>query len=310
MLALLRRYIFKQKMKEQAMDKTRGYIFIILASIAWSTMGIFGKLAFRYEISPETLIALRLLISFSALFIPVLLFKREFLKILRKDLLYFFILGIFATAFQRVAYFYALDLTTATMAAILFFTYPIFVTIYAALFHNERITRTTIIAIILSFSGVALVVKVYEISSSNVSILGIIFGLLSSMLFVLYFFITKRLRNTYTNWTLILYGDFIGTLTLSFIVVSHFSEIVKYPPQLWLLIVAIACFSSLIGYLLYSYALKYVESSKGSILTVMEPLAIAIMSALILKEKIEFPQIAGIALTLVGIAFLFYKYEE
>ena len=267
-------------------------------------MGIFGKLAFTYNINPITLIALRLFISFFALLIPLALFKRQFLVIQKKDLAVLIILGIFATALQRIAYFYAIDLTTVTMAAILFYTYPIFVTIYASIIHKEKVTASIVLAMAFSISGVFFVVRAYEFSSFTGNMRGIICGLLSSLLFVLYFFIIKKLRNTYNSWTLIVYGDGIGAVFLFPVIIHHSAEISVFPVPLWLLIAAIACFSSLVGYLLYTYALKYVESSKASVLSVMEPLSAALLSALILKEHIQPLQQMGIVLALLGIIWI------
>jgi drug/metabolite transporter (DMT)-like permease len=287
--------------------KQYGYLLIATASVIWGTMGIFGKLAFDYGINPLTLIALRLLISSITMLIPLTLFKRELFAIRRKEIPKFLIFGIVATALQRVTYFYALDLTTATIAAMLFYTYPIFVTIFASLFFNEKSTLLTILAMIFAFSGDALVVRAYEITWLDANLIGIMFGVLSSIFFVFYFLLTKALRNHYTNWTLIFYGDTIGAIALSPAIFSSLSEIANYPPQLWLLIFTIAWFPSLLAYLIYSYALKYAEFSRGSILSVLEPLSTAIFSAVILSEAFELPQIIGIALALTGIVLLFYK---
>lgn len=289
------------------MKKAYGYFLIAVASVVWGTMGIFGKLAFEYGINPATLIALRLLVSSLTILTPITLFKRELFKIQKKDLPKFLILSLLATVLQRITYFYAINLTTATIAAVLFYTYPIFVTIYASLFFKKKVTPSIILAIILTFSGAALVVKAYQTSWLNANLLGVIFGFLSSVFFVFYFFIVKELRNRYTNWTLILYGDMIGAIALTPIVFSSFYEIVIYPQQLWLLILTIGLFPSLLAYLLYSYALKHVESSKGSILSVIEPLSAAILSATILKENLETLQILGVALASIGVILLFYK---
>lgn len=289
------------------MKETYGYLLIVAASIIWGTMGILGKLAFEYGIQPATLIALRLLISSVTILTPIALFKRGLFRIQKRDILQFLTLGIFATASQRITYFYAVDLTTATMAAMLFYTYPIFVTIYSSLFLKEKVTFSTVFAIILTFLGVALVVKAYDIVQLNANLFGVLFGVLSSLFFALYFLTTKKLRKHYTNWTLILYGDGIGALILTPIIYSSFSNIINYPQQLWLLILAIAWFPSLLAYLLYSYALKHVESSKGSILSVIEPLSAAIFSATILRENFEPLQIIGVTVALTGVLLLFYK---
>jgi len=289
------------------MKEDYGYLLIATASMIWGTMGILGRLAFEYGIQPVTLIALRILASSLTILVPITLIRREFFKIQRKDLPLFLVLGLLGTALQRIAYFYAINLTTATIAAVLFYTYPIFVTIYASILFKEKVTLSTMFAIVLTFSGVALVVKAHETSWLNANILGVMFGLFSSILFVFYFLITKKMRNRYTNWTLILYGDTVSAIALTPVVFSALPEIVNYPQQLWLLIFTIAWFPSLLAYLLYSYALKYVESSKASILAVLEPLSAAILSATILRESFDPLQILGITLALTGVALLFYK---
>jgi len=282
----------------------QGYFLIAAASLLWGTMGILAKLSYSYGISPETLIALRLVISFFTLFPALAIFKRNLFQGSRRDVPYFLVFGVFAVALQRMSYFYAVDLATATIAAILFYTYPIFVTLLASFFLREKLRPRTGLAIILTFSGVTLVVKIYDPSALNTNLAGIIFGLLSSLFFVLYFMIAKNLRNRYPTWTLILYGDGIGALTLSPIVFLSVSTIVKFPVQLWLLVFTIAWIPSLLAYALYSYALKHVKASKGSILSVLEPLSAAVLSAVIIREGLQSLQVPGIALALIGVMLL------
>ena len=294
----------------KAIKEMQGYVLITVASILWGTLGILAKLSFEYGILPETLIALRLAISFATLSVVLALFSKGSFKVRKTDVLLFLIFGVFATALQRISYFYAVDLTTATVAAILFYTYPVFVTISASFYLKEKITARELLAIILTFSGVALVVRIYDASSLEVNLVGIIFGLLSSFLFALYFMITKKLRNRYASWTLILYGDGIGLLTLTPVISLYIPQIMIFPLQLWLLIFTIAWIPSLLAYLLYSYALKHVKASKGSILSVIEPLSAALFSTIFIGESLENPQIVGIVLALIGVVLLFRMKEK
>lgn len=294
----------------KSIKEMQGYVLITVASILWGTLGILAKLSFEYGILPETLIALRLAISFATLSVVLALFSKGSFKVEKTDVFLFLIFGVFAIALQRISYFYAVDFTTATVAAILFYTYPVFVTISASFYLNEKITSRELLAIILTFSGVALVVRVYDASSLEVNLVGIVFGLLSSLLFTLYFMITKKLRNRYASWTLTLYGDGIGLLTLTPVISLSIPQIMIFPLQLWLLIFAIAWIPSLLAYLLYSYALKHVKASKGSILSVVEPLSAALFSTIFIGESLENPQIVGIALALIGVVLLFRMKEK
>jgi drug/metabolite transporter (DMT)-like permease len=292
------------------MKETFGYLLIVVASLLWGTMGVLGELAFQLGIHPATLIALRMLISFLTVLAFAVILKREAFRIQKRDVFLFLIFGIFAVAIQRVTYFYALDFSTVTMAAILFYTYPIFVTIYSGIVLKEKVSFSTIVAIVLTFFGVALVVKVYEAAALNANFYGIVFGLLSSVLFALYFLLTKKLRHQYSNWSLMVYGDGIGALILTPVIFSNFSEISVFPQQLWFIILTVAWIPSLLAYFIYSYALKSVQSSKGSILSVLEPLAATALSAAILKENFEPLQLIGVMLALTGVILLFYRRKQ
>ncbi|NIQ05549.1 MAG: EamA family transporter, partial [Candidatus Korarchaeota archaeon] len=69
-------------------------------------------------------------------------------------------------------------------------------------------------------------------------------------------------------------------------------------------------FPSLLAYLFHSYGLKYVKSSKGSILSAIEPLSAALFSTVILGENLEIPQLMGIVLVLTGVVLLFQMKEK
>lgn len=286
---------------------TRGYVSIILATVLWGTMGVLAKLAYGFGIAPLTLIALRHVFSFGMLLLVLFSFYRGSMRVRRGDVFLFLVFGVFATAFQRLAFFYAVDLTTATVAALLFYTYPVFVTITASFLLREKITGGIVSAVVLTFSGVALVVKAYDVSALKANLVGIGFGLLSSLLFVVYVFVAKRLRREYEGWTLTLFGDGIGALMLLPVVFVGFPSIAVFPLELWLVIFVIAWVPSLLAYLLYSYSLKFVKASKGSILGVMEPLTAAVLSTIFLGENFESLQIFGIALALSGVVLIFRK---
>jgi len=286
------------------MKQSYGYLLIVLTSAIWGTMGIFGKLAFEYGIDPVNLIALRVIISTITLFFFITVFRRQLFRVEKGDLLKLLILGLFGTALQRITYFYAIDLTTAT---ILFYTYPIFVTIYAALFLKEKLSFFSTLAIILAFLGVALVVRAYESAWLSVNLFGAASGLACGVLFALYFLTTKGLRTRYTNWTLLFYGEGFAALALTPTFLWSIPKMASYPAQLWILVLIIAFFPSLTAYLIFSYALRHVESAKGSILSVVEPSTAAILSVMVLEERLELLQLFGLALALIGIILLFYQ---
>lgn len=59
------------------------------------------------------------------------------------------------------------------------------------------------------------------------------------------------------------------------------------------------------AYVLFSYSLKYVKASCGTMLNVLEPIATAFFSAAIIGETFENLQIVGVILSLTGVVLLF-----
>lgn len=289
------------------MKEAYGYLLIAMASILWGTLGVLGKMAFQYGITPTLLIMLRLCISSCTLLFLIFIFKKELFRIKRRHISLFIIFGIFPIALQRVAYFYAVDFTTATVAAMLFYTYPAIVAAMSVFLFKKKVTKKTVLAIVLTFLGASFVVKIYETSLLIVNLPGIFFGLLSSVLFAVYVGMVKQLRNDYSSWTLVFYGDGFGAIALTFAVTYSLPEVTSFPTQLWLLIFTIAWIPSLLGYFLYSHALKYVEATKGSIVSIIEPVSAGLLSVAILAEILEPFQLLGIALALIGIGLLFYR---
>jgi len=288
---------------EGSADEMRGYVLIVAASVLWGSMGIFAKLAYGFGISPVTLIALRLVIGFATLFVILSVFHRSSFDVRRVDVGWFLVLGVFAVTLQRLTYFYTIDFTTPTVAAILFYTYPVFVVLLAAVFFGERLVFWEFVAMVLTFVGVAFVVRVYDVAALHVNFLGIVLGLVASLLFVLYFMLVRRLRRKYAGWALVFYGEGVGTLAMLPVLFVSFPEMVGFPWELWVLIFVIAWFPSILAYLLYSTALKYVKA-KGSILSVIEPLSAAVFSAIVLGERLEGLQVFGVVLALLGVVLL------
>jgi drug/metabolite transporter (DMT)-like permease len=244
------------------LDAMKSYLLIGSASILWGTMGILAKFAFGEGIEPLVLIALRLLVSSATLGVVLGLFNRKAFRIQRVDVPWFLGFGAFAIAFQRVSYFYSVDLTTPTVAAILFFTYPVFVTLFSIVFLSEKASIGTLLAAVLTLLGAALVVRVYDLGSLRASFSGIVFGLGSSLLFVVYVLMTKKLRRTYSHYTSTFFGEVLGAILMSPIILLSAPDLNGYSLNLWILIISIAWGPSLLAYLLYSYAMKQCDVVK------------------------------------------------
>src|SRR5215203_5802788 len=131
------------------------YAYIIAAAMLWATVGPAARFALQAGIEP-------LEISFWRAAIGGLLFAlhagvRGRLRVARSDLpavAGFAVLGV--TIFYW-AYFRAVELGGAALAAILLYTAPAWVALAAALWLGERLTMRKSLAVVLTLAGIALV---------------------------------------------------------------------------------------------------------------------------------------------------------
>lgn len=75
---------------------------------------------------------------------------------------------------------------------------------------------------------------------------------------------------------------------------------VNYPAQTWLSIFALAIFSTLVGYSLYTRGLKYVEENRAGIVATWEVVVASFLAFIIFAETPSVLQILGALFYLSG----------
>ena len=120
-------------MKNSVFSKSfKGELLVFLSAMGFATMGVLGKMAYSHGLNTTTLLFLRFTIAAFILFFASHVFKKS-LKMSLKDVLISFIFGFVAYNMVSFCYFYSLNYIPASLTAVIFFTYPIFVTIFSFL---------------------------------------------------------------------------------------------------------------------------------------------------------------------------------
>jgi len=116
----------------------RGIIAGIVSTITWGTVFVFGQIAVRKGTHPVFLSFIRFLSASIFLFICLFL-KKIKLKIERRDILSFIILGFTGIFGMNIFIFYSVKFTTSTSASVLMNANTFFIGIFAyCLFIFER----------------------------------------------------------------------------------------------------------------------------------------------------------------------------
>jgi drug/metabolite transporter (DMT)-like permease len=274
----------------------KGYGEIITASILWGFAGILAKKI--VGMSAQGIIFYRVTFALLILFIFLYL-SGNLHKIKLKDKkIYLLLFSIFQVA-TMLTYFIAVLKASVSVAVLLLYTAPVYTTVLSPMLLKEKSAKTGWFALILSISGILMIVDIEKIDLSLQS-LGIFAGILSGISYALQIIISKHICCTYSGYTQAFWSFMIAMLILLPAGISQFDAVhgnITY-------LVLLAIFPTILAVSLYFNGLNKVKASSASILALIEPLSAVILAVLILNEKISFPLILGGALILAGAAIV------
>ena len=113
---------------------------IIAAAALWGCIGVFLKLLTAAGLSSMDGVALRSAVAALLYGLFLAATDRKALKIQPRHWYYFFGSGVCSLVFFNWCYFSAISTSSMSVAAVLLYTSPVFVTLLSALFFRERIT--------------------------------------------------------------------------------------------------------------------------------------------------------------------------
>lgn len=111
----------------------KGYLFVLISASADATLPIIGKIAYNNAIYPANLLFLRNVFSFFLLSLYLIIHHKA---VLSKSPLV--LLQGLMIALQELFFYFYLQYLPASIATIIFYTYPIIVAVMAAFFFKEK----------------------------------------------------------------------------------------------------------------------------------------------------------------------------
>lgn len=160
----------------------KGYWFIILAAVLFSTMEIALKMVSN-QFNPIQITFLRFFIG-SIILLPIALKNIKIRKITlnKNDIKFFFLTGFICVVVSMTFYQLAILYCKASLVAVLFSCNPVFVVTFAFFLMGESLYKHTIASMVLSIIGMICILNPFKMT---LSLLGIIFILISTVTFAL-----------------------------------------------------------------------------------------------------------------------------
>jgi len=254
------------------------YFYILLAIFIWSSLGIIVRKAdthLTYMIFFPALIAL---ITQTV----ILVSTKERKKIPKaRKIPYLLLLGP-CFIMNGLLFYYSFTHTTIANAVLTHYTAPIFVAMLSPILLRESIDRVVIVAIIISTTGLWLMLKGFSLSDQHFKgiIAGILSGLTYAMLIIIGRFLAQR------------FSPLVNTVFQNLVVVAILLPFIKdIPFEIGGYFLVLGLIHSTAAPLLYVRGLREVKASKAAVLGYLEPVSAMVLAMIVLRE---FPGIGSL----------------
>jgi drug/metabolite transporter (DMT)-like permease len=277
------------------------YTALILAMIIWSFSFIWSKQAL-VNYNPITVVIFRLIISTSFL-LPFLILSGRLQSVEKKDRSIILLMAFCEPFIYFMGETYGIKIVSPAIAAVIISTMPLFTPIAAAIFLKEKLSLFNFIGIIVSMTGILLMVISFN-SGAAVSWKGLIFLFTSVIAGVSYSVLIKQVSHKYSVLNLVMYQNIIGIflfLPLFFILDFKDLKTIGFISESIWPIVKLSIFATSIAYFLYTYSLKKMDISKVNVFTNIIPVFTIIFSYFFLNELITERKIIGIIIVIAGV---------
>jgi len=275
----------------------KGHVEVASAAILFGTIGIFVSLVSQMPIG--SIIFYRLLFGITAIAIFFACCGKGSGELrLRENKRYIFLLGILQAG-TMLSYFISVKYTTVAIAALLLYTAPIYVTLLSPLLLNEPIARRSLSALVLSLSGVILIIQpgaVFQ-DMDGMYATGLLCGLISGLLYACMILTSRYLKGYYTGT-----AQAAWAIIITLIIFLPYSTAISSGVLLdnLHLLILLGLLPTAASLTLYFSGLAHVRAQNASIIALLEPASAVVFAAIILSQPITSSVLVGGGLILVG----------
>ncbi|HYD55587.1 MAG TPA: DMT family transporter [Burkholderiales bacterium] len=297
-----------------------GVAFAIAGILAFSFRPIWIKLAYAvptetgHPVSPVTLLFLRMVLSLP-FFVAIALWLRRSAstttELSARDWAAIAGLGFVGYYLASFLDFLGLQYVGAGLGRLILFLYPTMVLLLSFLFLRKSPTRRELAALVVSYSGVALVLSNRiggESIENRLFLLGVLFIFASALSYAVYLVAGSQLVKRVGSMRFTAYTMIISTFpaVIQFFLMEPLSAL-QLPGAVWVYAIVMATFSTVLPVFLQAEALHRIGANQFALLGALGPLSTAFLSALGLEEAFGPLQMLGAALVIAGVMLVSVK---
>jgi len=277
---------------------------LLLLCFVWSLSFLLAEILLE-SVRPFTIVFNRVFFASIVMVILIKLLGKRF-PASRKNIFLLFLLGLTNNAIPFSAIVYGQQFITGGLASIINTNTAFFTLILSSMmFVDERLTMIRLLGIILGITGVIIAIGPSELLSLSVDNLGQQCIILATLCYA----ISTTMARKFIKGVDPLVSVTVMLLSSAFwmgIIVLYMEGLPLFTPSTVNIISIglLAVLSTSLAYILYFMLLERAGAGTTTLVTVLIPPFAMIMDAIILKEAITSPQVAGFMFVAVGVVMV------
>ena len=285
------------------------YIVLVLSTIFWGISFIMTKELFLSEehITVTILITLRLAIA-SLVMVPLLLLTGRMERVRKEDIKWFLLLALCEPFIYNLCETSGVQLVSGSLASVIVATIPLFVPFGMWLGYRKRIHLPLLIGVVLSLVGVGVMLIGGDGLTGNAK--GLLFLCGAVFIAVVYTLILVKIVDHYNPVTITTYQNLIGLvyyLPLMLLTDGSRLPLLSWNPKMLLLLLTLGICCSTLAYVFYNIGVRHLGASEACIFNNAIPVFSLIAAVLIGQETFSWLKVAGIVITISGVAIAQYQ---
>lgn len=221
------------------------------------------------------------------------------------------LLGIWQAGVM-LSYYTAVSFTNVSISVLLLYTAPFYVLLIAPILLNEKPSKKSLAALIVSLVGIIVVVGPENLVSGSadggsVYLFGVLLGLFSGFFYACIIMTSRYLRDEYSGLEQLFISSCVTIVILfPFIWQSSTASLIKNLPVLLFLGVMITS----VGSILYFTGLVHVKAQNASIISLLEPVSAIFFAYILFRDPISAETLLGCGLILLSSLFVSLEDEK
>ncbi len=197
----------------------------------------------------------------------------------------------------------ALRYIPAATMIFLFYTYPAWVTVIAAMRGKEALTGRRLLALLLSLAGIAVMVGLPGTGTSSVATPGVLLALAGALLYALYIPMINHLGRELPPALTAAYATTGAGIILT-IVAAFSGGFARQPASVWLMVMLLAVLCTVIAFTCFLRGLAALGPVRTAIVSTVEPFWGSLLGAVVLAQPLAARTLTGGVLVAAAVVIL------